>query len=312
MNDKTIRVEIVTPVHNRKAITLQCLRSLSRIDRTGLEVHVIVVDDGSTDGTSAAIQEQFPETEIIQGDGSLWYTAGTNRGLQAALLKQPDYILAINDDSIFHDQFLQRLIYCAQSNPRSVVGPLLLLWDQPHKVFQVGARWDTWYGGWRYPRQLTVRTTPREPWMVEAFAGNCVLYPAEAIKQKGFMNAKASPHYGDVEYTTRMRKAGWNLLIEPSAYVWCQPNATPPPMRSLPKGKLFGELLLNRRSASNLVHMFMIRWYSAPSPWRGVVAFGITLVRLGLKWIGLGGKWPNWPDESGDNPVFRIGQMPSR
>ena len=58
MNAK--RVELVTPVHNRRDITLQCLRSLSRIDRTGLDIHITVVDDGSTDGTGDAIREQFP------------------------------------------------------------------------------------------------------------------------------------------------------------------------------------------------------------------------------------------------------------
>jgi len=83
-----IRIEIVTPVRNRKAITLQCLRSLSRIDRTDLEVHVIVVDDGSTDGTSESIRERFPEIEVVQGDGKLFYTGGTNRGIQAALLRE--------------------------------------------------------------------------------------------------------------------------------------------------------------------------------------------------------------------------------
>ena len=307
MNNKKVRVEIVTPVHNRKAITLQCLRSLARIDREGFEVHAIIMDDGSTDGTSEAIREEFPEVDIIQGDGNLWYTAGTNKALQAALLKQPDYILAINDDSIFHDQFLQRLVRCAERHPRSVVGPLLLLWDQPHKVFQVGARWDTWYGGWRHRRQMTVWTVPREAWRVEAIVGNCVLYPVDVIKQLGLMNEKASPHYGDAEYTSRMRKAGWDLFIEPSAYVWCAPNVVPPSMRSLPMRRFLYELFLNGRSPRNLIHMFKTRWYSAPSHFIGLIAFGVTIIRLGLKWGRLGGNWPNWPDESGDHPVSKIG-----
>jgi GT2 family glycosyltransferase len=123
----------------------------------------------------------------------------------------------------------------------------------------------------------------------------------------GFMNAKVSPHYGDVEYTTRMRKAGWNLFIEPSAYVWCQPNTIPSSMKSLPKRELVHELFMNRRSQLNLMHMFKIRWYSAPSKWIGMIAFGITMIRLGLKWAGIGGDWPNWPDKGADNPVSKNG-----
>ena len=89
MSENLIRVEIVTPVHNRKEITLQCLKSLSKINQEGLDVHIIVVDDGSTDGTSEAIESRYPEVEVIKGDGNLWYTEGTNVGVRAALKYDP-------------------------------------------------------------------------------------------------------------------------------------------------------------------------------------------------------------------------------
>ncbi len=104
---KNLKIEIVMPVHNRRKTTVQCLKSLERIDKTGLEIHIIVVDDGSTDGTTEAIQKMFPEIEIISGDGTLFYVGGTNRGISAALKRNPDYILTVVDDSIFHEQFLQ-------------------------------------------------------------------------------------------------------------------------------------------------------------------------------------------------------------
>ena len=86
---KNIRVEIVAPVHNRRDITLQCLRSLARINKDGLDVHIIIVDDGSTDGTSEAIAKQFPDVEIVKGDGNLCFTEGTNVGVRAALERNP-------------------------------------------------------------------------------------------------------------------------------------------------------------------------------------------------------------------------------
>lgn len=83
MNSEKIRVEIVTPVHNRKNITLLCLKSLSRLSTEKCEIHTIVVDDGSTDGTTDAIREQFPEVEVIAGNGDLWFTEGTNVAIRA-------------------------------------------------------------------------------------------------------------------------------------------------------------------------------------------------------------------------------------
>ena len=92
---ETRKIEIVTPVHNRREETLQCLRSLSKVETSGLSLHIVIVDDGSTDGTAEAVAAEFPKVEIVSGDGSLWYTAGTNRGIEAALRHDPDYVLAI-------------------------------------------------------------------------------------------------------------------------------------------------------------------------------------------------------------------------
>jgi GT2 family glycosyltransferase len=294
---KKIRVEIITPVYNRKEITLQCLRSLAAIDKTGLDVHVIIVDDGSTDGTGAAIGKEFPDVELVKGDGTLHFTRGTNVGISAALKRSPDFILAINDDSIFHDQFLRRLVDCALEHPKSVVGPLLLLWDEPHKIFQVGARWDTWFGGWRHPVNLTAFNVPKTPWAAEIIVGNCTLFPAEAVRQVGLMNEKAYPFgFGDSEYTPRMRKAGWKLLIVPTSFVWCQPNALTPSMNGLHLRELLRELFINVRSKRNLWRMLQDRWYAAPSHFIGLLAFFITLARLALHALGIGGSWPHWPD----------------
>jgi GT2 family glycosyltransferase len=293
------KVEIVIPVCNRKRITLQCLQSLSRIDQSELEIHIIVVDDGSTDGTSGEITRCFPEVEILHGDGNLWYAGGTNCGMAAALVHDPDYILAVNDDTIFHDKFLRRLLDCAVAYPKSIVGALLLLWDRPHAVFQIGPRWDTWYGGWRHPMNLTAWTVPKRAFDVELIVGNCVLYPVEAIRSHGLMNNAALPHWwADAEYTVRMRKAGWRLLVEPKAYVWCQPNTIAPSMRSMPVKSIIRELLWGYRSQRSLIQLFKGSWHTAPSHMLGIVAFFIRVFRSLLHAFGFGGSWPQWNDPS--------------
>ena len=284
------RVVIVTPVHNRKAITLQCLRSLSRIDRTGLDVHIIVVDDGSTDGTGDAIRREFPEVEVVEGDGNLYYTKGTNLGMRVGLQRNPDYILTINDDSLFHREFLVRMVDCAQRHPRSVIGALLLRWDAPNQIAQYAPRWDTWSGGWTWPQNLTVQTVPQGPVDVELIPGNCVLLPRAAVQQEGLMNERAFPYgWGDAEYTSRLRKGGWRLLIESGARVWVEPNLLTPkaPLSQMPRLAALRELLADRRSHRNLVQTFFIYWHVAPSRWKGVVAFIVRLTRLGLKALGM-------------------------
>ena len=281
---KKIKIALVIPVFNRRETTLQGLQSLSRIDRENLDVRIFVVDDGSTDGTSEAVAKNFPEVVLIKGDGSLHYAGGTNRGIEAALNWKPEYVVTMNDDSVFHEQFLQRLVKTAQENPRSIVGALLLLWNEPHKVFQVGQSWKTFRGGWEMPENLTAFNVGQNAFEVECIVGNCVLFPAKAIEENGLMDEKKFPHgWGDAQYLMRMKKAGWKLLVEPKSFVWCEPNTNPAPLHSLSLKDILRTLFINRRHPLNLQRQFIARWESAPVKILAVPAFLIYCIHIGLK-----------------------------
>ena len=283
------KVALVAPVHNRRETTLQALRSLSHTDLSGLEVKIFIVDDGSTDGTADAIKANFPEVEILNGDGSLHYAAGTNRGVVRALGWGADYIVTMNDDAVFHESFLQRLVSTAIRYPRSIVGALLLLWDEPHRAFQVDLKWSTFNGGWVIREDLTAFTVASEPFEVECIVGNCVLFPAEAIRDVGMMDEDKFPRgWGDAQWTTRMRKAGWKLIVDPKAYVWCEPNTNPAPLHSLGLRKVLHVLFRNRHHPLNLKRQFDARWHSAPSHFAAAVSFGVYLFQISLKALKYG------------------------
>jgi len=287
MPENARKVAIVIPVYNRREITLQGLRSLARIDRTGLDVRIFIVDDGSTDGTSDAIRSEFPDVVIIQGDGTLHYAAGTNRGIDAALEWDAEFVATMNDDAVFHDQFLQRLVKTADENPRSIVGGLLLLWDEPHKVFQVGQTWHTFQGGWVIPGDWTAFNVPQSAFPVECLVGNCLLLPTASIRECGLMDEKRFPHgWGDAQWMMRFAKAGWKLLVEPKAYVWCEPNTYPRPLHEMSKGKILRTLLFDKRHPLNLSRQFIARWESAPTRPKAVASFVAYLGQLAGKTLG--------------------------
>ncbi len=279
------RVEIVAPVHNRREITLLCLRSLARLNTVKLNVHIIIVDDGSTDGTGEAIRQEFPEVEVAPGGGNLWFTEGTNVGVRAALKHQPDYILMINDDAVFDADFLRYMVETAEKYPRSVVGSLLLLWDAPHKIFQVAPIWNTLKGCWQHWEQQTIWTVPTKPWEVDIIVGNCVLVPVEAIREQGLMNSKRYPNFGDAEYTPRLKRNNWRLLIDPRARVFCQPNTIPKRISSMNLKEKFNALFLNLGHGQNLRRHFYHYIDSAPSRLQGFIGFIIFFIQIGLQKI---------------------------
>ncbi len=286
MSQQIQRVALVIPVHNRRETTRQALRSLARINRDNLIIRIFVVDDGSSDGTTGMIRQNFPEVRIIEGDGTLHYAAGTNRGIEAALDWNPDFVVIMNDDAVFHDRFLSRLVETARANPRSVVGSLLLMWSDPHRVFQVGQRWKTWHGGWEIPEDLTAFTVPVTPFQVECIVGNCALIPVGAIDECGLLDEEKFPHgWGDAQYMVRLRKAGWNLLVDPKSLVWCEPNTYPPSLHSLPFSEIWKVLFTDERHPANLKRQFVARWESAPTKTRAYAAFGFYCIDLTKKAI---------------------------
>jgi GT2 family glycosyltransferase len=296
------RVEIVMPVFNRRDLTLQCLRSLSRIDRTGIDVHVIVVDDASTDDTAEQVREHFPDVQIVSTEGNLWYTAGTNRGIAAALLHDPDYILCCNDDSIFEEKCVRNMVECAEKYSRSVIGAVLLDWDAPHKVRQVAPKWQLTGGGYRHWRKQTIWTIPQKPWEVELIVGNCVLYPAAAIKEVGMMDEKRLIQYGDAEYTPRMRRKNWRLLIEPRARVFCEPNFPPLSLRRMSLKKGAKAVFTHSGQQHSLNRRIYMTLGGAPSILQGIIALPIFYLRLvlGRNYEG------SWADKQEEKPLSEI------
>ena len=280
MTEPAKRIAVVTPVHNRREITLQCLRSLARIDSAGLDVSVFVVDDGSTDGTAEAIASEFPGVNVVPGDGTLWFTEGTNVGVRAAMEQKPDYVLMMNDDQVFDEDFLRSMVRTAEDNPRSIVGALLLLWDTPHQVFQVAPQWKVEWGGWRHWYHQTVWTVPQHPWDVGLIVGNCVLVPAEAILEHGLMRSERYPNFGDAEYTPRLKRHGWRLLIDPRARVFCQPNNIPAKVTRMGIRQKLNALVFDLGNIHNLRRRFYFYWDSAPSKAEAVAAYFVFFARV--------------------------------
>ncbi|HKP70940.1 MAG TPA: glycosyltransferase family 2 protein [Pyrinomonadaceae bacterium] len=290
-----LKVEVISPVHNRRELTLGCLRSLFSADLHDIDLHVIIVDDGSTDGTADALRQEFPDVEIVTGNGSLWYTGGINRGLEAAMKHEPDFILAINNDSEFDPYFLQHMLETARANPKSVVGAVLVSWEDRRSIFQVAPKWNVWWGGMRHWVRQTVDTLPKAPWQVELIVGNCVLFPAAVIREVGLMDEKKLPQYGDAEYTPRMRKAGWRLLIDPRALVYCKPNDVPERLSKMSGGTLIAKLA-NPHHPHSLKRRINATVGSSPNALQGYLAVAVFFVRAILG-KNVEGRWAFEQDE---------------
>lgn len=268
-------VAVVLPVHNRKETTLACLRSLARASAERYRSRVVVVDDGSTDGTAEVVAREFPEVILLPGDGSLWWTGGVNRGIRHALTLGADYVLVLNDDTEHAPDFLERLVETARRHPRSLVGALVLLREAPTRVMYAGARWDPRaLVRWTYPEGgRDVAEVPGDVWEVEALNGNCTLIPREVFEEAGLYDGEVFPHaLADVELSVRAARRGWRLLVDPAARVWNHANEVPPPIHEWSWREIRRVLWTERRDCSNLFTRTHLFWRTAPNRREAILA----------------------------------------
>ena len=116
----------VVPVFNRIHYAESCLEQL-RAQVCELPQTVIVVDDGSSDGTAEMIRSKFPDTVLIEGKGDWYWTGSVYQGVEKALQlseSDNDYVFMLNDDLEFGPDLLQRLVDFLKTHPRSIVQAL--------------------------------------------------------------------------------------------------------------------------------------------------------------------------------------------
>lgn len=221
MSSGGTRVAAVLAVHNRRDLTLACLGSVRRQRAGGLVVDAFVLDDGSSDGTGAAVAAGFPEATVLEGDGQLYWNGGMRRALAAARAGDYDYYLWVNDDTRLDDGALALLLRTEQALHRRADGPVIVTGSTRHP--DTG---EVTYGGVvrpsRWRRLHWELVAPADvPVPCETMNGNAVLVPRAVVDCVGNIDPRFSHAMGDYDYGLRARRAGCSVWVAPGTVGTC-------------------------------------------------------------------------------------------
>jgi GT2 family glycosyltransferase len=219
----------VLTCHNRRSKTLSCLAALDA-QRTDAKVGAVLLDDGSVDGTGAAVRRQFDWVRVIDGDGSRFWNGGTYDAFTEARGHDPDYYLWLNDDTVLEPHALEHLIsthrrLLSARRDGIVAGSVR---DPETDEYTYGGvrRLRSW---WRpaafewVPPTGTIED-------VDTINGNCVLIPRSVVRAIGVNDPTFTHGIGDFDYGLRAQAAGFSVVVAPRSVGTCPRNPPAPPL----------------------------------------------------------------------------------
>lgn len=225
-------IYIVIPVFNRLNYTIACLKSLNKQDLK--EKVIIIIDHGSTDGTSEVLKKDFPDVVLVNGDESLWWSGATNLGVKKALsLSKSDYdfILTLNNDLEVEANYLSELLSVYDTYKPCLVGSTSVDIQNPEKITFIGGTWNI-YTAKHQKHKLTATSYSEvaDRYNIVPAAllpGRGVLIPIKAFKNLGLYDEKNFPHYNaDDDFSLRCKRNGYKILVAVKAVVKSHVEAT--------------------------------------------------------------------------------------
>jgi GT2 family glycosyltransferase len=220
-------VTIVVLAWNRCDETLACLASLRRADLRG--ARVLVVDNGSTDGTADAVRAAHPEASLLALPENRGYAGGNNAGIRAALDDGAAAVLLLNNDTEVAPDFLPPLLDALASGPEiGVVSSAILRMDRPELL---DVAWSEVQFGRRHVVQLVgTNALPGHGFdrrcEIQVAAGCSVLIRADVLRAVGLFDEAYFAYHEDVDWCLRVRAAGHRIVFEPFSRVFHRRSAS--------------------------------------------------------------------------------------
>lgn len=219
------KIAIITLNYNGKEDTIKLLESLKLLKKDGLEMKIIVVDNGSSDGSVRAFKKDFPDVDILQTGRNLGYAGGYNKGIEYGQIWGADYYLIINNDCLIKDSsLLDELIKTLKSDdsiglvsPKIYFAPGFEFHKDRYKKSDLGK--VIWYAGGHFDwdnilahhrgiDEVDIGQYDQIE-QSEIFSGACVLIKKEVFERVGFFNQDYFLYFEDSELGKRVEDGGF-------------------------------------------------------------------------------------------------------
>jgi GT2 family glycosyltransferase len=215
MEDKVIAI---VPTFNRKEPLRQVLKCLgTQVLLQGYKLETVVIVDGSTDGTLEMLREEFSDVHVVLGNGNWWYTKCINSGINKALQLEASYIITLNDDVWFDQNYLLNFLNVAESIGESVIGSASFTQKMPARITFSGIKSIV---GWRLkeisylPKLSVVEISDLQGFRPSCnLSGRGMFFYASILKRIGIFDEGFVQYGSDTDFSFRCFKANIPVMV---------------------------------------------------------------------------------------------------
>lgn len=212
---------------NGKKDTVECLASLQRTSPSP-KFATVVVDNGSTDDSVAAIREAFPEVPILETKRNLGFAGGNNEGIRWALQKSFEWILLLNNDTVVSPDFIGSFLKAAKSKPEGkIFGAKIYRYDEKEKIDHLGGTWNPAIAEFESKAYGKIDDGSFEEMKEVDYVCGCALLMHRSVPEKiGLLEESFFLLWEESDFCTRAKRAGFQIWTAPQAKLWHKVSAS--------------------------------------------------------------------------------------
>jgi GT2 family glycosyltransferase len=221
------KVGIIVLNWNGKEDTERCLNSLQKL--TYPNVEVIVVDNGSTDGSQEFIRKCFPNCTLIETGENLGYAGGNNKGIIYGLKRPFEYFFILNNDTIVDPEIIEAFLEGFKQYPGvGILGGKIYLMSEPERFDHFGGIWnrrrlDFDYIGYR---ELDDNENWEEPQDLDYVCGAGLMVHRSVFEEVGLFDPRFFLFWEETDFCFRAKRAGFEVMSYPKAKLWHKVSAS--------------------------------------------------------------------------------------
>lgn len=215
-------VTVVIPNWNGRHLLPACLAALG--EQSFSDFEIVVVDNGSTDGSVGWIQESYPGVRVLVNQENLGFAVAVNQGIRAS---QGKYVALLNSDTRAGDHWLASLVDAAEADPQvGMCASKMLFADRMDVINSAGICLDLAGITWDCRGGEVDDDSDQDPQEVFGPCGGAALYRRTMLEEIGLFDEDFFAYLEDVDLAWRARRAGWRALYVPAARVLHHHSAT--------------------------------------------------------------------------------------